>query len=381
MLTLFIIITLTNFKIISGNDNNDTQFINSLPEKEKQEFLQKVEKRIQNEVPEVKTPELTDTNHTTVEVYEKRLEDQGKSIQSILRSEIDNLKSHHRRSSNDTTARIENQPHVDLTLRSRDDKSEATRRKNEESNSSESDTHNKEITETKPHLVPVYNYDPENAYYNNQKILKGKVEPQSIVEIKETHSTSTNLDVYSTDNGKSLRYKDVKERIILNNKIKQSSDLEDVILSDISDESSGDTAFIEKPLKHTLKKIRTKLYNKKLNDKSLHDVLGKDIITITEENGDEGDNGIDTNKSEKKTITELFTNFGAVLQNLVDKANDNEAPTPKNNSKDDKSDSDKETYEDIANSLEIHNKRLKNKGIQRLVNLVKDLKANSKELK
>ncbi|XP_063370724.1 putative uncharacterized protein DDB_G0282133 [Cydia amplana] len=361
MLTLFLIITLTNFKIISGVENNDTKFINSLPEKQKKEFLQKVEKRIQNEVPEVKSPELNDTN---VDLYEKHLEDQGKSIQNILRSEIENLKSHHRRNLNDT-ARID-ASHIDLTLRAKNEKSEATRRKNEESNNPDSDLHSKENSEKHPHLVPVYNYDPENAYYNaNDQQSQGKVEEASIIKIQETHSKSTNLDGYINENQNSLRVKDVKERIYNpNNKIKQTSDLYDVILTDISEDSS-ENVFIEKPLKHTLKKIRTKLYKNKINGKYKDVVNNNDIITITAENEDEGDKNTNTDNNENNSITELFTNFGALLQNVVDSANDNDTPP------EGKKDSDKKTYKEIANSLENHNQVPKNKGLQQIVNIVK----------
>ncbi|XP_061726839.1 probable serine/threonine-protein kinase DDB_G0283337 isoform X2 [Cydia pomonella] len=369
MLTLFLIIILTNFKLISGLEINDTKFINSLPEKQKKEFLQKVEKRIQNEVPEVKSPELNDTN---VDLYEKRLEDQGKSIQNILRSEIENLKNHHRRNLNDTE-RIE-ASHIDLTLRSNNDISEATRRKGEESNNLESDLHRKENSEKQTHYVPVYNYDPENAYYNaNNKQSNGNVEEESIIKIKETRSKSTNFDVYTDENKKSLRVKDVKERMISNNKIIQTSDLYDIILSDVSEESPEDSVFIEKPLKHTLKKIRTKLYKNKINEKSKDGVNNNDIITITAENKDEVDNSSNTDNNEKKSIAELFTNFGALLQNMVDRANDNETPSSegKKDSDNNGNDSDKTSYKDIANSLENHNKVLNTKGIQQIVTVIK----------
>ncbi|XP_063391473.1 protein kinase 4-like [Cydia fagiglandana] len=374
MLTLFLIITLTNFKIISGEENSDNKFINSLPEKQKKEFLQKVEKRIQHEVPEVKSPELNDTN---VELYEKRLEDQGKSVQNILRSEIENLKTHHRRNLNDT-GRIE-ASHIDLTLRTLNEKSKRTRRKKEESNNPESDSHSKEDSEEQPHLVPVYNYDPENAYYNaNNQQSQGNVEGGSIMKIKDARSKSTNVDVYTNENKKSLRVKDVKQKIISNNKIKPAFDLYDVILSDVSDESSEDNVFIEKPLKHTLKKIRTKLYKNKMNGKSKDDVNNNDPITIIAENEHKGDYSINTNRNEKKSITELFRNFGALLQNLVDRANDNGTPSSEG-----KKDSDKETYKEIANSLENHNKVLKNKGLQQIVSIVKHIqdKVGEKRLK
>ncbi|XP_063631435.1 GATA zinc finger domain-containing protein 14-like isoform X2 [Cydia splendana] len=373
MLTLFLIITLTNFKIISGEENSDTKFINSLPEKQKKEFLQKVEKRIQNEVPEVKSPELNDTN---VDLYEKRLEDQSKSVQNILRSEIENLKTHHRRNLNDT-GRIE-ASYIDLTLRTINENSEATRRKNQESNNPESDSHSKEDSEKQPHLVPVYNYDPENAYYNaNNQQSQSNVEGGSIIKIKETRSKS-NFDVNTNENKKSLRVKDVKERIISNDKIKPTFDLYDVILSDVSEESSEDSVLIEKPLKHTLKKIRTKLHRNKMNGKSKDDVNNNDIITIIAGKEHKGDYSSNTNKNDKHGIIELFTNFGALLQNLVDRANDNETPSSEGIK-----DSDKETYKEIANSLENHNKILKNQGLQQIVNIVKHIqdKAGEKRLK
>ncbi|KAI8441263.1 hypothetical protein MSG28_014904 [Choristoneura fumiferana] len=90
MIVYFLLIILV--KVVNSDDNSDTKYIETLPASVKKGLLDKVARRILNEVPEVNSRD-TDING---DILADKLEEQSGFVKRILKQEIESLKARRR---------------------------------------------------------------------------------------------------------------------------------------------------------------------------------------------------------------------------------------------------------------------------------------------